>query len=120
MTRRRRTGFAWLELLLALAAVALVLQLFPSLTTTLRNALDFRAWSRFTWFAMNLLVLLGLVGIRFGPELYGDWQARRRRLRGTTQAAAGGEGHIDPDYEARERRDADWRERARRRLPWHQ
>lgn len=115
MQLQRRTGFAWPELLLALAAIALVLQLFPSLATTLLAALDFRAWPRGTWFAANVLVLIGLVGVRFGPELYADWQARRRRLRGTTHAAAdGSEQHQDPNYEARVRRDADWRERAKK------
>ena len=117
MIHRYHTGFPRLEQLLALALIALVLQLFPVIATTVFAALDFRAWSRTTWFTANLLVLLGLVGARFGPELYGEWQARRKRLSGKPRAS---ETHDDPNYEARVRRDADWRERAKRRLPWHQ
>lgn len=116
-----RSGFAWLELVLALAFLALLFQVFPSLWIDLLSALDIRTWPRTTWFALNLLVLFGLFGVRFGPDLYGDWKQRRSRQRaaGRGQLAAS-ESHTDPDYETRVRRDADWRERARRRLPWHQ
>ena len=122
MLRHRHAGIAWLELLLGLAFLALLFQVFPSLGSALLSALDIRIWSRTTWFALNLLVLLGLFGIRFGSDLYADWKERRKRMDSSRrrQAAMGaGESHTDPDYETRVRRDADWRERARKRLPWH-
>ena len=121
MQLHRRAGFAWLELLLALAFFALMFQVFPSLGSALWSALDIRTWSQTTWFALNLLVLLGLFGIRFGSDLYADWKERRNRQRAAGRGQLGaGEPHSDPDYETRVIRDADWRERARRRLPWHQ
>lgn len=119
MIAHRRAGIAWLELLLVLAFLALLFQVFPSLWF----ALDFRTWSRTTWFTLNLFVLFGLFGIRFGPDLYSEWRERRKRLaiKQQQQTMAHADGvHDDPDYEARVRRDADWRERAKRRLPWHQ
>ncbi len=78
MSRRSviRPGFAWLELLLALAMVALVLQLFPPLLALA----NFRNWSRSTWFVVNTAVVLSLLTIRFGPDLFGDWRERRQRL----------------------------------------
>ncbi len=78
MTRRLNAspGFAWLELLLALAMVALVLQLFPPLLVLV----DFRNWSRSTWFAMNMVVVLALLTFRFGPDLLSDWRGRQQRL----------------------------------------
>jgi hypothetical protein len=75
-----RAGFAWLELLLVLALLALVLQLLPSLRTAALWLLDFRNWPRTLWFAATWIVLLVLVGIRFGPGMYGDWRRRRERL----------------------------------------
>jgi hypothetical protein len=42
--RPPRAGFAWLELLLVLALLALVLQLFPALWTGMLWALDVRNW----------------------------------------------------------------------------
>lgn len=75
-----RSGFAWLELLLVLAVVALVFQLFPSLWNGTLWALDIRNWPRTVWFAGNLVVVLVLVAVRFGPDLYQEWQNRRERL----------------------------------------
>jgi len=84
-----RQGFAWLETLLVLALLALVLQLFPSLL----GLLDVRNWSRGTWFAMNGVVVLILLAIRFGPDLVEDWRQRRQqsadlRTRAAKAAAA--------------------------------
>jgi hypothetical protein len=78
--KRPRAGFAWLELLLALALLALVLQLFPALWNGMLWALDVRNWPRTVWFAGTWLVLAVLVGIRFGPDIYTDWRQRRERL----------------------------------------
>ncbi len=75
-----RSGFAWLELLLALAMLALVLQLFPRAGQTLVWMLDVRNWPRTVWFGANLIVLLVLVAVRFGPQLVEEWRERRERL----------------------------------------
>ncbi len=77
--RVARHGTAWLELLLALALLALVFQLVPSLWTGTLWALDVRNWPRTVWFAGNLVVVFVLVAIRFGPDLYQDWRQRKER-----------------------------------------
>lgn len=77
---KNRTGFAWLELLLALALIALVLQLLPQIRDIVLWAIDVRNWPRTVWFAVNLLVVLVLLGVRFGPQLVDDWRQRRERL----------------------------------------
>ncbi len=79
MQKLIRTGFAWLELLLALASLALLFQLFPSLWIGTLWALDIRNWPRTVWFAANMMVVFTLVAIRFGPNLYTDWRERRER-----------------------------------------
>ncbi|HMP06299.1 MAG TPA: hypothetical protein PJ982_08125, partial [Lacipirellulaceae bacterium] len=56
-----------LEALLALAVVALVLQLFPSLGYGLLRAVDVRQWSRGAWLGLNVAVVFGLFVVRFGP-----------------------------------------------------
>lgn len=76
----------WLELLLGAAMFALVLQFFPALGTTLRQALDFRNWGRGTWFVANLLVLLLLCGLRFVPELLRLFRRKRVRMLGLNNA----------------------------------
>lgn len=70
--RTRRVG--WLELLLAAASVLLVLQIFPAIGVATLWALNPRNWPRTTWFLMNFLVVLLLIIIRFGPDLYYDWK----------------------------------------------
>jgi hypothetical protein len=72
-----RLGFTWLELLLALAAIALVLQLWPSLGRALWRALDIRDWSSKTWMILNAFVLMGLISARFVPHLYADWRQQQ-------------------------------------------
>jgi len=72
--RSFRSGFAWLELLLVLAVPALLFQLFPSLWSGTLWALDVRNWPRTVWFAGNVVVVVLLVAIRFGPELVQDWR----------------------------------------------
>ena len=74
------SGFAWLELLLVLAFLALVFQLFPSVWTGTVWALDIRNWPRTFWFAANGVALLALVAVRFGPDLYQEWLKRQERL----------------------------------------
>jgi Flp pilus assembly protein TadD len=69
----------WLELLLVTAMLALVLQFFPALGTTLGQVLDFRNWGRGTWFVVNVLILLFLCSLRFFPELLRSF--RRKHVR---------------------------------------
>ncbi len=83
--QRHRRGFAWLELLLVLAVLALLLQFFPSFFPHLVATLDVRMWSRGVWFGINMAVLLVLVAARFGPELWqnlknNSWQQRNSRM----------------------------------------
>ncbi len=77
---RNRSGFAWLELLLGLAAIFLLLQMFPSLFQKLIWAVDLRNWSQLTFFLANIGVVLFLVSVRFGPSLAEDWRKRKERL----------------------------------------
>jgi hypothetical protein len=120
-----RAAFAWLELLLAIAILALLIQLLPTLWPIARRILDVRHWSRRGWIVANIIVVLALVGVRFGPELRSGFreahkriaaQAGRWRRRGAT--AGTHQSDQDADYEARARRDAEWRKRAKKRLPW--
>ena len=66
-------------MLLLLAIVALVFQLIPSLWAGLVSIANVRNWSRGTWMLVNVAIVLILLGIRFGPELYTDWIRYRRR-----------------------------------------
>jgi hypothetical protein len=70
----------WTELLLALAVLALVFQLIPFHWMGLLWAIDVRNWPRSVWIVATWMVLLFLVVIRFGPDVYEDWQQRRARL----------------------------------------
>lgn len=73
-SQSNRSGFAWLELLLLLAMLALVLQLMPGAWQSL---LDFRRWPRIAWIALNASIVLLLVGVRFGPDLVNNWRQQR-------------------------------------------
>jgi type VI protein secretion system component VasK len=79
MQTPRRPGFAWLESLLALGLLLLLFQLFPPLWSCTAYAFDVRNWPRTVWFIANGLVLLGLVAIRFAPDLYQDWRKRKEQ-----------------------------------------
>jgi hypothetical protein len=79
--RSMRGGFAWLELLLVVAVLVLLFQVFPSAWFGVLWVLDVRNWPRSIWFAANVAGVLALCAVRFGPELYESWQARRTRLR---------------------------------------
>lgn len=72
-----RGGFAWLELLLVLAICGLILQLFPSVGVGLLWAINPLNWPRTFWFALNFAIIIALVGVRFGPDLYHDWAKAR-------------------------------------------
>lgn len=83
MTRRSRpsrNGFAWLELLLVLAAVVLLIQIWPAFGNRILRGIDIRNWSSSVKFVANVLIVLVLIGIRFGPELLSQWRERRLRI----------------------------------------
>lgn len=75
-----RRGFAWLELLLVLAILVLLFELFPSLWWIVLAALNPRNWTRPIWIVVNLIVVLFLLTVRFGPQLVEDWRLRKNRL----------------------------------------
>lgn len=75
------SGFAWLEVLCILALLALVLQLTPSVWEGLLSALDIRNWSRAVWITVNAVLLVALVTMRFGSDLYHDWRDHSEHLR---------------------------------------
>jgi hypothetical protein len=68
-----------LMLLLALAGLALMLQVFPSAFPLIFGTLDVRNWPRTAVFWLNWLVLVALVAIRFVPVLVREWRGRRER-----------------------------------------
>ncbi len=69
-----------METLLGLAVLALLLQLFPSVGREVLAALDPRNWPRTVWFAANVVVLLVLVAVRFGPQLAADWRKQQHGI----------------------------------------
>ena len=82
--KRIRLQVGWLELTLALAAVGLFFQLFPSAWLSLVGRipsllapLDARLWSRTQWIVGNTIVFLILVGVRYGPEMWQSLLERR-------------------------------------------
>lgn len=118
--QQRRTGAAWLEILLVLAFLALLFQVFPSLWVMLWQAIDVRQWSGAGWMVLNVTVLVALFGVRFGPDAIADLRERRKRLasRRKERFAETLTSKVDEDLEARRRRDAEWVQRAKKRLPW--
>ena len=72
-----RHAIAWLELLMVLAIVSLVLQLFPAAWWWLVGIVDVRQWSRWTWFVVNLAVVVLLIAGRLAPDMT-EALARRR------------------------------------------
>jgi endonuclease/exonuclease/phosphatase (EEP) superfamily protein YafD len=69
----------WLELILACASCALLLQVFPSAWTAVRWSVDVRYWPRSAWFVLNGIVVLILVAIRFLPALLEVSQERHQK-----------------------------------------
>jgi hypothetical protein len=112
-----RRGVAWLELLFVIAVLVLLLQLFPSLCRRAAWAIDPRHWPRGAWLALNAGAILALLWFRIGPET----KALRRSIRARRSLSASNRRIMvknDADYEARSKRDAEWRERAKKRLPF--
>jgi hypothetical protein len=117
INRSNRSGHAWLELLLAVSLLALVLQLVPALGERFIRALDVRHWPRGIWLAVNAGAILALLWFRHGPELRAHrLAARLRRIRPATSGRITGKD--DASYDVRVKRDAEWRERAKKRLPF--
>jgi len=118
--QQRRTGAAWLEIFLALAFLVLFFQVFPSFWKLLWQAFDVREWSRMAWISLNVVVLVALFGVRFIPEALTHLRERRQRLpsRRKERFAETAASAVDEDLEARRRRDAEWAQRAKKRLPW--
>lgn len=100
--RELRTGAAWLELLLVLAAGVLLLQLWPTLGNGILWAIDVRNWSREVWFGANFGLILVLLSLRFAPGLYADWKERQGLL-AVKQAKADKQRQLKEQREALER-----------------
>jgi hypothetical protein len=116
-SRCRRAGTAHLEVFLALSIIVLLLQLFPNAIATILSAADLRNWSREALIIGNIGILLGLFSVRFASEFKGGMANFRKRL--VRAASVAKEAPEDPEYEARKQRDAEWRQRAKKRLPHH-
>ena len=68
--RNRPVKVPWLEIVLALAGCALLLQLFPPVAAVTWHALDFRHWSHAGWIVTNIVVLAVLVGVQLRLKLF--------------------------------------------------
>lgn len=71
------SGFALLELLLCLACIVLLLQMFPNIWWSIVAMLDVRQWSRVTWFSVNAAFVLVLIAARCAPEVREALNRRR-------------------------------------------
>jgi hypothetical protein len=121
-------NFQPLTWLLALALLALNLQMMPHPARTLGalvSMLDVRQWSQSTWFLATVTAVAVLTHIRFGHEWKLAWVRRRAtassRRAGTKRRKASDPQKTDEtaaDYEARLQRDREWRERAKKRMPF--
>lgn len=76
---KQRHGAILLDVLLVLAFVILILQLWPSFGVDLLRRLDARSWSRTTWFMVNLGILGVLLTIRYSPQMLIDWHDWRKQ-----------------------------------------
>jgi hypothetical protein len=100
----------WCEFFLALALTSLVLELFPAIRASVLWALNPRTWHRTTWFVANVLIVVALIVIRFGPDLYNDLrshlQERSNRRKVKVQRSRAKEHHrlLEEAKAARNRR----------------
>lgn len=74
----------WLELALAGALVALLVQLIPAV----RTVVDATQWSRSGWLIFSVILLIGLITIRARPD-FRELLQRRRIRRKISQGQAG-------------------------------
>lgn len=75
---RRKNGFALLELILVLAIISLLFQLFPSAWWWTVSVLDVRDWSRVTWFVANIVFLTVVVAVHVAPDIKRFFAERKR------------------------------------------
>src|SRR5690606_41305114 len=118
MNCSKHNVYARLEVLLVLAIIMFLLQAFPSLWKMLVSAIDVRAWSRAEWLGANIVMLVGLIGVRFRKEFKSMGRRSAQRNLPRSCASKGRGASNDIDYAARVQRDAEWRERAKKRLPF--
>jgi tetratricopeptide (TPR) repeat protein len=76
--QRKPFRIPWLEGALGLAGIVLIFQLFPDSATTMWRAVDVRHWSRLTWFAANIIVVLFLCALRYRPDFIKAWRNRKQ------------------------------------------
>lgn len=74
----------WLELGLAVACFAIVVQLVPVVRSVAESIVDFRKWSQIDWFLFNIFVLLVLITVRYRPELRTAIRQRQNRKNGAS------------------------------------
>jgi hypothetical protein len=112
-------GFAYLELLLVVALLALICQAFPGLFFRFCVGMDFRNWSRAVWIAINIGTILILFTIRYCLELRAALVSICSTSMTPRQTAENTQ-HLNSvdEQNARTKRDAEWCERARNRLPF--
>jgi hypothetical protein len=112
---QRRSGLARLEILLAIAVVALVFQLNPSLF----NKLDVRRWSGGAWFAANAILFAILCLFRLVPEFVADARQGPVKRRPTAAERAKTESTAERKQRMKEERELYQRMKdARRRRLW--
>ena len=101
-SRTSRNGIAWLELLLLLAVMILLIQMWPAFGSRILWGIDVRNWSSSERFMANVAFVLVLVAIRFGPDLLNQWRERRQRI-ASERAKAGKALKMKEEREALER-----------------
>jgi hypothetical protein len=86
-SHNRPLRMLWLETVLALAAIALILQFVPSVATAIWKALDFRQWSHTTWVVAIIVVLAVLGAVHIALTNYTPTRSgsRRRAVRSASR-----------------------------------
>ncbi len=116
--QRRPNGFPWLAAAAVLAVLTLLIQVFPSLGASFVYALDARHRSRAVWILLNAGIVLVLLGARFGKEWLADVRTSVGRRKSHLRRQKVDQPFDTSDYKARSQRDAEWSERARKRMPF--
>jgi len=75
-----RVGSAWFELVLFLTIVVLLIQIWSVYGIQILWAIDVRNWPSSVIFSVNILFVLVLALIRFGPDLLIQLRERRQRI----------------------------------------
>ena len=113
VSRLRGSLFQLPVLILLLATAALLLQVYSFCSLSSYRFFDVRSWSHTSWRALNGAVIIALIAIRFRRQI-GRF-CGFVNLRGNKENK---DQDIDIEYELRRKRDAEWRERAKKRLPF--